>query len=73
LAQEDDERSRSNPGEAKIVAEHVSRLISAGVPAKDVAVVTPYNLQVFIYLFRIYFIASYRSTVSLNYLRGREW
>ncbi|KAK2718963.1 hypothetical protein QYM36_006094, partial [Artemia franciscana] len=46
LAQEDDERSRSNPGEAKIVAEHVSRLISAGVPAKDVAVVTPYNLQV---------------------------
>ena len=40
--------SKANTGEAALVALHVEGLIEAGVPAKDIAIVTPYNLQVFI-------------------------
>lgn len=39
--------SKANTGEAALVALHVEGLIEAGVPAKDIAIVTPYNLQVF--------------------------
>ena len=37
--------SKSNEMEAAIVKKHVGRLITAGVKADDIAVVTPYNAQ----------------------------
>ncbi|KAL4613212.1 DNA-binding protein SMUBP-2 isoform X1 [Arapaima gigas] len=41
-----DEQSRSNEGEANVVAMHVEALTKAGVKARDIAVIAPYNLQV---------------------------
>lgn len=41
-----DEGSKANTGEAALVTLHVLKLIESGVPAKDIAIVTPYNLQV---------------------------
>lgn len=38
--------SRSNEGEAGIVATHIGRLVEAGVVPGDIAVITPYNAQV---------------------------
>jgi hypothetical protein len=35
-----------NEGEAALVCHHVSRLVAAGVKPADIAVITPYNLQV---------------------------
>ncbi|TGZ81023.1 P-loop containing nucleoside triphosphate hydrolase protein [Ascodesmis nigricans] len=37
--------SHSNPSEAALTAAHVHRLISAGVPETEIAVITPYNGQ----------------------------
>ncbi|HEX6812984.1 MAG TPA: IGHMBP2 family helicase [Planctomycetota bacterium] len=42
----DDEGSKSNPGEARLVVQVVTALREAGVPATAIAVVTPYNAQV---------------------------
>ncbi|KAG9336347.1 hypothetical protein JZ751_002694 [Albula glossodonta] len=41
-----DEQSKGNQGEADIVALHIKALTEAGVKAKDIAVIAPYNLQV---------------------------
>ncbi|XP_017547494.2 DNA-binding protein SMUBP-2 [Pygocentrus nattereri] len=41
-----DEQSKGNQGEVDIVALHVKALAEAGVQAKDIAVIAPYNLQV---------------------------
>ncbi|KAI6053984.1 DNA-binding protein SMUBP-2 [Marmota monax] len=41
-----DEQSRGNPGEVRLVTLHVQALVDAGVQAGDIAVITPYNLQV---------------------------
>ncbi|KAI5623998.1 DNA-binding protein SMUBP-2 [Silurus asotus] len=41
-----DEQSKGNQGEVDIVALHVKTLTEAGVQAKDIAVIAPYNLQV---------------------------
>lgn len=38
--------SKSNEGEASIVVSHVNSLISLGLRAEDIAVITPYNGQV---------------------------
>ncbi|XP_049748683.1 DNA-binding protein SMUBP-2 isoform X1 [Elephas maximus indicus] len=43
---EEEEQSRGNPGEVRLVSLHVQALVDAGVPARDIAVITPYNLQV---------------------------
>ncbi|NXS52227.1 SMBP2 protein, partial [Brachypteracias leptosomus] len=42
----EDEQSKGNPGEVQLVGLHVQALVEAGVKAKDIAVVAPYNLQV---------------------------
>lgn len=34
------------PGEADVTAMHVQKLISSGISQDDVAVISPYNLQV---------------------------
>ncbi|NXS89588.1 SMBP2 protein, partial [Erpornis zantholeuca] len=44
--EEEDEQSKGNPGEVQLVGIHVQALVDAGVKAKDIAVVAPYNLQV---------------------------
>ena len=41
-----DQGSKANRGEALLVAEHVRRLVEAGLSSAHIAVVTPYNLQV---------------------------
>ncbi|RXN00564.1 DNA-binding protein SMUBP-2 [Acipenser ruthenus] len=42
----EDEQSKGNPGEVEIVAAHIQALSEAGIKAKDIAVIAPYNLQV---------------------------
>lgn len=44
--QAEEEESKGNEGEADLVAMHVKNLIKSGLNPVDVAVVTPYNLQV---------------------------
>ncbi|XP_004481719.2 DNA-binding protein SMUBP-2 [Dasypus novemcinctus] len=44
--EEDNDQSKGNPGEVRLVNLHVQALVDAGVPAGDIAVITPYNLQV---------------------------
>ncbi|KAM8807846.1 DNA-binding protein SMUBP-2 [Eudromia elegans] len=44
--EEGDEQSKGNPGEVRLAGLHVQALAEAGVAARDVAVVAPYNLQV---------------------------
>uniref|UniRef100_A0A669EEI3 DNA-binding protein SMUBP-2 n=1 Tax=Oreochromis niloticus TaxID=8128 RepID=A0A669EEI3_ORENI len=41
-----DEQSKGNTGEVDIVDLHIKALTEAGVKAKDIAVIAPYNLQV---------------------------
>ncbi|XP_037373318.1 DNA-binding protein SMUBP-2 [Talpa occidentalis] len=43
---QEDEQSKGNLGEVRLVSLHVQALVDAGVPARDVAIITPYNLQV---------------------------
>ncbi|XP_059831492.1 DNA-binding protein SMUBP-2 isoform X2 [Hypanus sabinus] len=43
---EEDEQSKGNKGEVQIVVKHIQALTEAGVCPKDIAVITPYNLQV---------------------------
>ncbi|NXJ77528.1 SMBP2 protein, partial [Trogon melanurus] len=42
----EDEQSKGNPGEVQLAGLHIRALVEAGVKAKDIAVVAPYNLQV---------------------------
>ncbi|XP_016041773.2 LOW QUALITY PROTEIN: DNA-binding protein SMUBP-2 [Erinaceus europaeus] len=44
--EEASELSRGNPGEVRLVSLHVQALVDAGVRAADIAVISPYNLQV---------------------------
>ncbi|XP_068963279.1 DNA-binding protein SMUBP-2-like, partial [Petaurus breviceps papuanus] len=44
--EDEEEQSRGNPGEVRIVGLHVQALVDAGVQVSDVAVIAPYNLQV---------------------------
>ncbi|XP_069713281.1 DNA-binding protein SMUBP-2 [Phaenicophaeus curvirostris] len=42
----EDEQSKGNPGEVQLAGLHIQALVDAGVRARDIAVVAPYNLQV---------------------------
>ncbi|XP_066439307.1 DNA-binding protein SMUBP-2 [Eleutherodactylus coqui] len=42
----EDEQSKGNPGEVRLVDLHVQALTNAGLKARDIAVIAPYNLQV---------------------------
>jgi len=44
--QEEEGDSKANPGEAKVVMAHVSRLVQSGVRPLDIGIITPYNAQV---------------------------
>lgn len=41
-----DEESKANEGEANLVCTHVTNLIQSGLKQEQIAVITPYNLQV---------------------------
>jgi hypothetical protein len=41
-----DEISKANEGEVGLVCIHIEQLVKAGVKPEDIAVITPYNLQV---------------------------
>lgn len=43
-----EDQSKGNKGEAVLAAGRVTALVEAGVPESAVAVITPYNLQVWI-------------------------
>ncbi|XP_053304498.1 DNA-binding protein SMUBP-2 [Spea bombifrons] len=42
----EDEQSKGNPGEVRLVDLHIQALTAAGVKPRDIAVIAPYNLQV---------------------------
>ena len=44
--EEEDGASRVNAGEVNVVSAHIARLIEAGVPERDIAVISPYRAQV---------------------------
>ncbi|XP_015911293.2 DNA-binding protein SMUBP-2 [Parasteatoda tepidariorum] len=44
--QSEDDESKGNEGEADLVRHHVESLIKSGMHPSDIAVITPYNLQV---------------------------
>ncbi|GBN17704.1 DNA-binding protein SMUBP-2 [Araneus ventricosus] len=44
--QADDDESKGNEGEADLVAVHINSLVKSGLNPADIAVITPYNLQV---------------------------
>nr|DBA17390.1 TPA: hypothetical protein GDO54_002844 [Pyxicephalus adspersus] len=41
----EDEQSKGNPGEVRLVDLHIQALTNAGLKARDIAVISPYNLQ----------------------------
>lgn len=43
---QDIKKSKSNAGEAKVVAQHVQELVKIGLDPREIAVITPYNGQV---------------------------
>ncbi|PRW39069.1 DNA-binding SMUBP-2 isoform B [Chlorella sorokiniana] len=43
---EEEGDSKWNDGEAKVVMEHVQRLMAAGISPADIGIITPYNAQV---------------------------
>lgn len=45
-SQDDEDQSKYNEGEAKLVVQHLRNLLAAGVNIRDVAIITPYNAQV---------------------------
>ena len=44
--QRNESESIGNEGEARLVCHQVARLCEAGVNYRDIAIITPYNLQV---------------------------
>ena len=50
-----------NEGEAALVCRHVSRLVAAGVKPSDIAIITPYNLQVKLIIILFELISSFPS------------
>jgi len=42
----EDDLSKMNEGEAKLVVKHLAELLASGLSPKDIAVITPYNAQV---------------------------
>ncbi|XP_049637146.1 DNA-binding protein SMUBP-2 [Suncus etruscus] len=44
--EEEEDQSRGNPGEVRLVNLHIQALVDAGVKPRDIAVITPYQRQV---------------------------
>ncbi|XP_064476421.1 DNA-binding protein SMUBP-2-like isoform X2 [Ornithodoros turicata] len=67
-----DEDSKGNEGEADLVCIHVENLISSGVKAADIAVISPYNLQVELLRLRLRSKYSDLEIRSVDGFQGRE-
>ena len=65
----EEEDSKANEGEEGIVAQHVEALINSGLPPKDIAVIAPYNLQVYFSqnLLAIYSLLQIEKKISYNF------
>ncbi|XP_036391211.1 DNA-binding protein SMUBP-2 [Megalops cyprinoides] len=70
--EDSDEQSKGNQGEADIVALHIQALTEAGVKAKDIAVIAPYNLQVDLLRQRISLKHPELEIKSVDGFQGRE-
>ena len=57
-----EEGSKANSGEASLIVLHVHRLVKSGVSPADIAIITPYNLQV-----------QYDPKVSSMFLTWTKW
>ncbi|XP_028515203.1 DNA-binding protein SMUBP-2 [Exaiptasia diaphana] len=68
----EDELSKGNEGEADIVATHVTALINAGLDARDIAVIAPYNLQVELLRKRLSHVFPSLEIKSVDGFQGRE-
>lgn len=66
----EDEVSKGNEGEADIVAAHVMALMTAGLQPNDIAVIAPYNLQVYwtdnLDLTRLFLLKGYLGNYKLS-------
>ncbi|XP_062403778.1 DNA-binding protein SMUBP-2 [Sardina pilchardus] len=67
-----DEVSKGNQGEADIVAMHIKALTEAGLKAKDIAVIAPYNLQVHLLRQRLSQTHPELEIKSVDGFQGRE-
>lgn len=67
-----DDESKGNEGEADLVSIHVERLISSGVPASEIAVISPYNLQVELIRLRLSSRHTGLEIRSVDGFQGRE-
>ncbi|XP_034032279.1 DNA-binding protein SMUBP-2 isoform X2 [Thalassophryne amazonica] len=67
-----DEQSKGNQGEVDIVELHIQVLTDAGVKAKDIAVIAPYNLQVDLLRQKLSARHSELEVKSVDGFQGRE-
>ncbi|ETE62194.1 DNA-binding protein SMUBP-2, partial [Ophiophagus hannah] len=68
----EEEQSRGNPGEVQLASLHIEALMEAGVKAKDVAVIAPYNLQVDMLRKHLYQKYPQLEIKSVDGFQGRE-
>lgn len=67
-----DEESKANEGEANIVCTYVSELIKANLKQEDIAVITPYNLQMELIKAKLHTKYSKVEVKSVDGFQGRE-
>ncbi|CAF0704160.1 unnamed protein product [Brachionus calyciflorus] len=68
----EDEESKANDGEANIVCKHVSDLIKSKLKQEEIAVITPYNLQVELIKAKLHTKYPYVEVKSVDGFQGRE-
>ncbi|KAJ8019245.1 DNA-binding protein SMUBP-2 [Holothuria leucospilota] len=68
----EDEASKGNEGEANLVVVHVEKLCASGVRPEDIAIITPYNLQVELLRHRLFAKFPGLEIKSVDGFQGRE-
>ena len=66
------EESKGNEAEADLVAYHVKTLIRLGIPQREIAVISPYNLQIELIRSRISHLYANIEIRSVDGFQGRE-
>lgn len=67
-----DEESKANDGEANIVCRHVSELVKSGLKQEQIAVITPYNLQMELIKAKLGSVYPLVEVKSVDGFQGRE-
>ena len=67
-----DEESKANEGEANIVCQHVTELIKQNVKPEEIAVITPYNLQMELIRAKLHTKYPQVEVKSVDGFQGRE-